>query len=160
MLGAAMGLLGSTGCDPAVLLAPDHVFAGTTADGSLATAVGDFCTALGTLNPNDPTPFADGRRQINWDGVPDAQSAPFGFPGDFFNGTASPRARGVVFATDGAGFRVSAGPGNPSAAPILFGDIDPTYPAQFGTFSAEKLFTASGSNELTVHFFVAGWRCR
>lgn len=155
LVAGALGLAGSTGCEVATY-EPDHVVTGTSADGSLAAAVAQFCTLLGTLNPNDPTPLADGRRQINWDGVPDAQSVPFPFSADFFNGTVSPRARGVEFATDGTGFRVSAGPGNPSLAPTLFGEIDPSYPSEFGTFSAEKLFTASGSNELSVWFFLAG----
>jgi len=65
--------------------------------------------------------FGGVRREINWDGVPDAVSAPNNFPADFFN-VNSPR--GAVFATPGTGFQVSA---NAGVAPIDFGNIDPSY---------------------------------
>src|SRR5436189_3752558 len=45
--------------------------------------------------------FGGLRREINWDGVPDALSAPNNLPANFFN-VNSPR--GVVFFTPGTGF--------------------------------------------------------
>ncbi len=45
-----------------------------------------------------------GRREINWDGVPAAFTNNDLFPGNFFN-VNSPR--GVLFTTDGSGFRIS-----------------------------------------------------
>ncbi len=104
-----------------------------------------------TLNPNVAGSFGSGRREINWDGVPDAFSAPNLFPPNFFN-TNSPR--GVVFTTGGTGFQVSATAA--SGTPVEFGNINATYTGLFQTFSAQRLFTALGSNVLDVNFFVPG----
>ena len=90
--------------------------------------------------------FGGVRREINWDGVPDGRSDPNTLPGNFFN-TTSPR--GAVFQTAGSGFLVSASAG--SGSPILFG-----FPSDFQTFSAQRLFTAIGSNVVDVSFFVPG----
>lgn len=95
--------------------------------------------------------FAGVRREINWDGVPDARSAPNNLPADFFN-VNSPR--GAVFSTPGTGFQVSATAA--SGTPIRFGNINATYPTTFVTFSPERLFTALGSNITDVTFFLAG----
>ena len=43
-----------------------------------------------------------------------------------------------------------------SGTPVGFGNLDPTYSAQFQTFSPQRLFTALGSNVLDVNFFVPG----
>lgn len=94
--------------------------------------------------------FGGVRREINWDGVPDARSAPNPLPADFFN-VNSPR--GAVFSTPGTGFEVS---GNAGVAPIQFDDINPNYSSLFTTFSAQRLFTAIGSNILDVSFFRPG----
>src|SRR5207253_11484960 len=95
--------------------------------------------------------FGGVRREINWDGVPDSFSAPFNLPPNFFN-VNSPR--GVVFSTPGTGFQVSA----TAASGVLdeFGNLNPTYPGLFATFSPERLFTALGSTITDVNFFVAG----
>ena len=94
--------------------------------------------------------FGGVRREINWDGVPDGSSAPNNLPADFFN-VNSPR--GVVFSTPGTGFQVSA---NAGVAPIEFDNIDPSYSGDFAPFSAQRLFTALGSNITDVNFFVPG----
>jgi len=90
--------------------------------------------------------FGGVRREINWDGVPAAQSDSNAFSANFFN-TTSPR--GVVFSTPGTGFLVSANAGGATAP--LFG-----FPNDFATFSAQKLFTAVNSNITDVSFFVPG----
>ena len=126
-----------------------HTAAGPTA-AAILPAVNQFRLELGTLNPNVPGPLAPGRREINWDGVPDAFSAPNNFPPNFFN-TNSPR--GAVFATPGTGFQVS---GNAGAAPVEFGNIDPSYPTLFAPFSPQRLFTPVGSNITDVLFFIPG----
>ena len=90
--------------------------------------------------------FGGLRREINWDGVPDALSDPNPLPANFFN-VNSPR--GAVFSTPGTGFLVSANAG--LATPTLFG-----FPSDFQAFSAQKLFTAVNSNITDVRFFVPG----
>lgn len=120
---------------------------------SMQAAVDSFRADLGTLNPNVAGSFPSGRREINWDGVPDAKSDPNLLPTDFFN-TTSPR--GVVFSTPGTGFQVSANAKNPTNTPVRFGDINPAYPGLFQTFSPQRLFTALGSPVTDVRFFVPG----
>lgn len=109
-----------------------------------------FRTSLGTLNANVAGSFGSGRREINWDGVPNAFSAPNNLPANFFNSNSP---RGAVFATPGTGFQVSA---NAGVAPVEFGNIDPNYPGIFTTFSPQRLFTALGSNIVDINFFVPG----
>jgi hypothetical protein len=83
--------------------------------------------------------------------VPDALAAPNNLPPNFFN-VNSPR--GVEFSTPGTGFQVSAT--TASGSPVQFGNINPTYPTLFETFSPQRLFTAIGSNLVDVNFFVPG----
>ena len=90
--------------------------------------------------------FGGLRREINWDGVPDARSDPNPLPADFFNATSP---RGVVLSTPGTGFLVSANAG--LSTPVLYG-----FPTDFQTFSPQKLFTAVNSNVTDVRFFVPG----
>lgn len=118
---------------------------------SISSAVADFRTSLGALNPNLAGSFGAGRREINWDGVPNALAAPNGLPANFFN-VNSPR--GVVLSTPGTGFAVSANAGSGTA--VEFGNLDPTYTTTFDTFSPQRLFTALGSNLTDVTFFVPG----
>jgi hypothetical protein len=124
--------------------------------GDIQATVDVFRSVLGNLNPNEPGSFPGGRREINWDGVPAASSAPDLFPGNFFNAATPGRARGIEFFTPGLGFQVSAASGNPTATPIQFGNLNPTYPGLFATFSPEKLFTPLGSNVTDATFFVPG----
>ena len=114
-------------------------------------SVDAYRASLGALNANVAGSFGSGRREINWDGVPDAQSSPNAFAPNFFN-VNSPR--GVVFSTPGTGFQNSATA--TSGTPVEFGNINPTYPETFGTFSAQRLFTPIGSNVTDVQFFVPG----
>jgi hypothetical protein len=122
----------------------------------ITTAVNDYRALLGALNPNVAGSFAAGRREINWDGVPDAFSAPNPFPADFFNQNTPGRARGAVFGTPGSSLQVSASATNPTLTLVEFGNINPTYPGFFAPFSPQKLFTAIGSNVVDVTFFVPG----
>lgn len=94
--------------------------------------------------------FGGLRREINWDGVPDAFASPNSFPPNFFNANSP---RGVVFSTPGTGFQVSA---NAGVAPVEFGNINPPYQLLFQPFSAQRLFTAIGSNITDVTFFIPG----
>ncbi len=138
---------------PVALAAPITFSASGSNPAGIQTAVDNFRTGLGTLNLNVAGSFGSGRREINWDGVPDTFAAPNALPGTFFN-TTSPR--GAVFSTPGSGFQVSANASNPSSAPVEFGNINASYSSLFQTFSAQKLFTAIGSNIVDVNFFVPG----
>jgi len=121
----------AAGADAAAIAPTRDAFRTAVGGGTVAGANGSF----GGL-----------RREVNWDGVPDARADPNAFPADFFN-VNSPR--GVVFSTPGTGFLVSANAGQPT--PILFG-----FPNDFQAFSAQKLFTAVNSNITDVNFFVPG----
>jgi len=116
-------------------------------------AVDDFRAFLGVLNPNVAGSFPSGRREINWDGVPDAFSAPHNLPSNFFNANSP---RGAVFFTPGTGFQVSADSDNPTNTPVRFGNIHPVFPQIFSTFSPQRLFTALDSNVTETAFFVPG----
>lgn len=113
----------------------------------ITAALSDFRTALGPLNPNVVGEQNGGRREINWDAVPPAFTNTSTFPGDFFNQNFSPRARGVVFSTDGSGLSVSDND---------FSFINGAYDDQFNSFSPVRTFSAIGSNTSRVDFFVAG----
>ncbi len=121
----------SIGANPAEITAARDNFRAAVGGGTVAGANGSF----GGL-----------RREINWDGVPNARSDPSALPGNFFN-VNSPR--GAVFSTPGSGFLVSANAG--LSTPILFG-----FAEDFQTFSAQRLFTAISSNITDVTFFLPG----
>ncbi|MEQ8843507.1 MAG: GC-type dockerin domain-anchored protein [Phycisphaerales bacterium] len=126
---------------------------GAVAD-DIADTVDAYRDALGELNRPEPGSVGSGRRQIDWDAAPDGVSAPNDFPGDFFNFPAFPRARGVVFTTDGTGFQLSAT--DASGVGVEFSNIDPSYSSIFSVFSPERLFTPIGDNVLDVHFRIPG----
>ena len=79
---------------PSTASAAIVVFSASGADSaSIQSTVDSYRTALGALNPNVAGSFGSGRREINWDGVPDALAAPStsaafadGFGGDFARG--------------------------------------------------------------------------
>lgn len=126
---------------PASIVGQRDLFRADLGGGSVAGANGSF----GGL-----------RREINWDGVPAGLSAPNQLPANFFNSNSP---RGAVFSTPGTGFMVSsattdAGAGQPAAAD--FGNLNVSYTATFGTFTAQRLFMMLGSNQMDVSFFVPG----
>lgn len=109
------------------------------------------------LGPNNGVAAATtgGRREVNWDGIPQASLDPF--PGSFF-ATNSPR--GIVFSTPGSRMKVSGDPGSPS---FLFADVtallpngQPWGPIEFGTFSPSRFFATMDSNITDVSFVVPG----
>jgi hypothetical protein len=120
--------------------------------------VNQFRTDLGGANNGVGGSFTSGRREINWDGVPDAQSEPNNFPPTFFN-VNSPR--GVVFnaiETDTGSalnqFGVSSTVA--SGVPVRFGNINASYTGIFQTFSAQRLFIARNTPNLEITFFIPG----
>ena len=149
-----------------MLLSQSMIAAPVVRQGSGANAaaiqalVDQFRTDLGGLNNGVGGLFTAGRREINWDGVPDNFAEPNLLPVDFFN-VNSPR--GVIFNSiedeTGAGlnqFSVSADSSNPSAAAVRFGNINATYSSVFQTFSAERLFTMKSAHMMEVNFVVPG----
>jgi hypothetical protein len=112
--------------------------------GEIAAAVGEYRDLLGDLNPNVKDEQPGGRREINWDAVPAGVTNTDNFPANFFN-VNSPR--GVVFSTDGTGFRISDNG---------YADVNAHYAGEFNAFSPTKLFVARGSTIIDVSFFVAG----
>lgn len=123
---------------------------------AIQAAVTQFRTDLGGVNNGVGGSFATGRREINWDGVPDNFSEPNPLPYNFFN-VNSPR--GVIFhsiANIGGNhqFRVSASTASGTA--VRFANIDASYSIIFQTFSAEKLFQGRFSNEIEILFFIPG----
>ena len=102
--------------------------------------------------------FPTGRREINWDGVPDNFASPNNLPVDFFN-VNSPR--GLIL-DGGISYRVRAIAASGTA--VRFGDIDPAYAKSFQTFSAERLFAVvetanTGTQDpqiINIVFFIPG----
>jgi hypothetical protein len=111
---------------------------------SIQSAIDAFRADLGGNNNAGGAPAASGRREINWDGVPDTAADPNPFPGGFFLG------RGLQLDTAGTGFKVSAKVGNPTATPVRFDN------PEFQAFSQERLFSPIGSTTYDSHFFVPG----
>lgn len=163
LLTLGFGLLGCWSTPAAAQV----VFSATGQDGGdILTTVGAFRSSLGALNSGPSTGSGpDGRREVNWDGVPDAFSSGGAnpFPGDFFNqasGNPAGRVRGIEFSASGS-FEVSAdsdsdGDGNPGPVTTLFGNRRAENEQQFAAFSAERLFGLNGTNKLDVTFSVPG----
>jgi len=136
-----------------VLAAEPTVFEASGASPSdILAEVNAFRAFLGNSNGVGGS-FGTGRREINWDAVPDAVADPNFLPPNFFNANSP---RGAVFFTPGTGFKVSADIENPTNTPVRFGSIHPIFPNLFTTFSPERLFSAIDSELTEVLFFVPG----
>jgi hypothetical protein len=129
-----------------------------TASGDITAKMEQFRRLLGRDNGGVPTAQRQGRREINWDKVPDRLASPNSLPSDFFNADQAPRGRGAVLDTPGRNVAVSADGDNPAGAAPRFGNINPGYSGQFKTFSKERLFSPIGSNIVDLKFFVPGTR--
>src|SRR5215470_4403874 len=88
---SAIGILALAAAAPAAF-GDAVVFSGTGTDAEVTEVLNQFRDALGPLNPNVPGSLGSGRREINWDAVPDGFASPNAFPPDFFNGNAVGRA--------------------------------------------------------------------
>ncbi|BDC48682.1 hypothetical protein F183_A09980 [Bryobacterales bacterium F-183] len=131
--------------------------AGTTPD-DIRKTVDDFRLVTGAaVNPPGSPGSPLNRRDINWDGVPDALSAPGALPPDFFNKNS---ARGAVFSSQEkgwVGFQVS---GKAGITDVRFDNFLAGYSEIFKTFSAERLFSSTGSHVYDVDFFIPGTQDR
>ena len=117
------------------------------ATGDITAALKEYRDLLGggpNPNPNTAGEKTDGRREINWDGVPAGFTNNDALPGNFFNATSP---RGVLFTTTGSGFHVS----NQG-----FIEVNTAYAGEFNFFSPFKLFVATGSTITDINFVVAG----
>jgi hypothetical protein len=125
---------------------------------AIQATVDQFRQDLGGNNNGVGNSFTSGRREINWDAVPDTFSAPNFLPVNFFNANSP---RGVVFSSSStfnntSAFLLSADSSNPTNTPVRFADIDQSYSASFQAFSAERIFTARLNNLTEVNFFIPG----
>jgi hypothetical protein len=124
--------------------------------GDIGPLVDEFRDLLGEDNGGTPERNDNGRREINWDAVPDDVAEPNALPGDFFNAADEPRARGALLETPGDRVAVSADGDNPAGAAVRFGDLNLTYVDTFRTFSEERLFSPVGSNVVDLRFALPG----
>src|SRR5689334_22607469 len=119
------------------------------AGGNIIPLLEQFRALQGDNLGNKPA-ARNGRREINWDGVPDDKAAPAFLPADDFRG------RGVILKTPGQGVQVSARGGNPAGVAPHFGNINPSYVDYLQPFSAERMFSPVGSNVVDLTFVVPG----
>ncbi len=125
---------------------------------ALQAIVDQFRADLGGANNGVGGSFTSGRREINWDGVPDANAEPNNLPEDFFN-VNSPR--GVIFnsiedATGAALNQFAVSATTASGVPVRFGNINAGYSSIFTTFSAQRLFMARNTHLLEINFVIPG----
>jgi len=119
---------------------------------SLLPAVQAFRTPLGIELPNNGLSFPSGRREVNWDGVPDQFASPHELPADFFS-INSPRGIRLGGAPS---LRVSSTLA--SGVPVRFGDLSPNAASHFLPFSSQRLFASPGSTTVEATFEVPGTR--
>lgn len=119
-----------------------------SAAGNITASVNRFRILLG--EPLNVVPGSTaGRREINWEGVPD-EFMSASMPKNFFNATETDdpagRKRGFSYASDGD-FRINnAG----------FATIEPTLAAEISPFSGTKVFANISSDIWDTQFQVAG----
>jgi len=131
--------------------APAHKKEIVAGAGDIAPLVEQYRQLLGEANNGSaPGPLPSGRREINWDGIPDEKAAPAFLPYDIF------RNRGAILRTPGRGVQASAKPGNPKGVRPRFGHINPSYEKIFKPYSGERLFSPIGSRFVDLTFVVPG----
>ncbi|HYJ37503.1 MAG TPA: hypothetical protein VEV87_02760 [Chitinophagaceae bacterium] len=127
----------------------DQTFTVITASGNISAKVDEFRMLLGSqLNT---TPGATGgRREINWDGIPD-QLLATPLPSNFFNpvdaGAPASLQRGLVYSSVNDNFQVSK---------TNFNEVNSDASTQFAAFSGQKTFSNISSNLWDVGFEVPG----
>jgi hypothetical protein len=122
---------------------------------AIQATVDQFRAALGGSNNGVGGSFTTGRREINWDDVPDNLASPNNFPRDFYN-VNSPRGL-LIESVSGNFIRVSARAA--SGNPVRFGELDASYPTNFQTFSGERLFQGvnnPGDPIIDITFVIPG----
>lgn len=125
---------------------------------AIQAIVDQFRADLGGANNGVGGTFPTGRREVNWDGVPDNFSEPNNFPPNFFN-VNSPRGLICNAIEDATGsalnqFAVSASAA--SGVPVRFANINALYDDFLQTFSPQRLFIARNTHIMEVMFFIPG----
>jgi hypothetical protein len=119
------------------------------ANGDIAAKLNEFRTILGNLNTT--TGAIGGRREIDWDAVPDDMLGKK-LPTDFFNpvgtGAIPARQRGLGY-TDAGAFMVSK---------TNFAEINAEAATEFSAFSGTKTFANASASLWHLTFEVAGQR--
>ena len=119
-----------------------------TATGDINASLDEFRQLLGSQLNTSPGAIG-GRREINWDGVPD-DLLNKKLPGDFFNpiGDQAPAAnqRGLVYSAAG-NFQVSK---------TSFAEVNAAAATELTSFSGNKIFANTSSKLWDVEFQVAG----
>ena len=120
------------------------------ASGDITGALTQFRGLLGDSLNTTPGKTG-GRREVNWDGVPVANTNNSTFPLDFFNNTdpngPAGRKRGLVYANTGVSFRIDS---------TDFSEIDASYANEFDAFSPKKILAPVGTNITEAIFKVPG----
>lgn len=130
---------------------PEPTAQQVAAAGDVLPAVNSFRGLIGdSLNTTLPS-TPDGRREVNWDGVPSNLTNNAQFPLDFFNpvdpNIGAGRKRGLVYTNNPNSLRVDSS---------LFAEINPSYSEQFSPFSNTKLIAPINSNTTDAEFRLAG----
>lgn len=118
-------------------------------NGDITNQLNEFRNLLGQLNTT--TGAVTGRREINWDSVPDSLAGKK-LPPDFFNPTGDaslvPRQRGLSYPPDG-NFMVSK---------TNFAEVNTEASPEFAAFSGNKTFANTDASLWHLTFEVAGQR--
>jgi hypothetical protein len=118
------------------------------AAGDINATLNQFRNILGNLNTN--TGAVSGRREINWDGVPDSLVGQ-ALPSDFFNPTQTgapvARQKGLLYGANAGQFQVSNN---------NFINVDPLAGGEFSAFSGTKTFANVSTNLWPITFQVPG----
>ena len=119
-------------------------------NGDITSKINEFRNLLGsTLNTTKG--HTEGRRELNWDGVPDmfaSQKIPFDFFNPVADGSPENLQRGFLYSAD-TDARISSS---------AFTNLEPANGTEFFSFSGSKTFSAVSSNLWNVEFEVAGAR--
>ncbi len=125
---------------------PDNEARPFTASGLISSTVEAFRTQLGSLNT---VAASSGRREINWDGVPDSLAG-LRLPADFFNPTTADaplaRKRGILY----------AGSSRAAVSKADFAEVNSPAAGEFAPFSGNKTFAVTNALEWPVEFRVPG----
>lgn len=121
---------------------------------ALFNSITQFSQDLGGANNGVGGSYITGRRNVNWDDVPD-NIASGAFPGNYYN-TTSPRGMVLSTACTNDGFKVSGDGENGTT--LTFSEYNAAYAASFKILSFPRVFSANntGCNVIDVYFYIPG----